>query len=88
MHTLFCVIVSLPLGIRGWLRLLLVTLPGHSVYLFDIRQNVDITDEEFLKAFDNMAQYLDIFNRSVSIDSVFLKQRRSTTGCSLQTAKL
>ena len=27
-----------------------------------------------MKAYDNMAQYLDIFNRSVSIDSVFLSK--------------
>ena len=28
MHTLICVTFSLPPGIRGWLRLLLVALPG------------------------------------------------------------
>ena len=28
MHTLICVTLSLPPGIRGWLRLLLVALPG------------------------------------------------------------
>ena len=28
LHTLICVTVSLPSGIRGWLRLLLVALPG------------------------------------------------------------
>ena len=28
MHTLICVTFSLPPGVRGWLRLLLVTLPG------------------------------------------------------------
>ena len=28
MHTLICVTFSLPAGVRGWLRLLLVALPG------------------------------------------------------------
>ena len=28
MHTLICVTFSLPPGVRGWLRLLLVALPG------------------------------------------------------------
>ena len=28
MHTLICVTFSLPPGVGGWLRLLLVTLPG------------------------------------------------------------
>ena len=28
MHTLFCVTYSLPPGVEGWLRLLLVAIPG------------------------------------------------------------
>ena len=42
MHTLICATFSLPPGVRGWLRLLLVALPGlfclpfclHVVHLF------------------------------------------------------
>ena len=35
MHTLICVTFSFPPGVGGgWLRLLLVALPGLSVYLF------------------------------------------------------
>ena len=34
MHTLICVTFSLPPGVSGWLRLLLVALPGLSVYSF------------------------------------------------------
>ena len=55
---------------------------------FDIRQNIDNIEEELLKAVDEMAQYLDAFNRSVSIDSVFLSKNVLKAGYILQTAKL
>ena len=54
---------------------------------FDIRQNIDNIEEELLKAVDEMAQYLDTFNRSVSIDSVFLSKNVLKAGYILQTAR-
>ena len=41
---------------------------------YDVRQKLDNIDEGFIKAVDDLAQYLDTFNRSVSIDSVFLSK--------------
>ena len=44
MHTLIYVSVSLPPGVRGWLPLLLVALPGFFVYLFP--KSVKVTSEK------------------------------------------
>ena len=53
-HTLFCVIFSLPPGVGGWLRLLLVALPGRFCLPFCINNNkyLNCSFVDFTKVFD------------------------------------
>ena len=41
MYMLICVTFSLPPGVRGWLRLPLVALPGLFVYLFVLLEEIE-----------------------------------------------
>ena len=60
MHTLICVTFSLPSGVGGWLRLLLVVLPGlfflplfiMSLHVYIMHLNYDTS---YLKAHDSIS---------------------------------
>ena len=55
MHTLICVTFSLPPGVGGWLRLLLVALPGlfYLPFLPYMHQPIDPPDNQPLEDIDS-----------------------------------
>ena len=64
MHTLICVIVSLPPGVRGWLRLLLVALPGLFCLSFYISQLI-----RFARVSSHVADF-NAHNKSITANEL------------------
>ena len=57
MHTLICVTFSLPPGVGGWLRLLLVALPDFSIYFFFKAIGLKVPAKKMFKGFYHIYRY-------------------------------